>query len=681
MYWFRADNPLIFLLWLAVAAVWGVGGWLIASHAFRLEARERLIAGFGFGLICYLWFANLLGHWLHPTWTFLLAAFLVAGLGLAYAWKGERPLLDLNDLRAWRLLLLGLLLAWLFLRLAKGLAIFDDRKNISIVSTMAAGDIPPHHYMNSTFYFAYHYGFQLLGASLMRLGGLLPWSAFDLSKAIVGAYTLVLLGLFARRYVEPAWAAGIVAAVAAFSTGTRYLLLLAPASLMARIDPLIFVRSVDEVVGMPLSQAILQGLVLKDGPPAPFLYAFMNGIGWPLVMAIHAGPSTLSFAILLLAWMVAPRLKGPAAALILLILFSFWGLVWESSYGLFVIGGLGAALYWAWKGKWGQQPAVRWITLALVLSIPVALLQGGTITEMARGLFSGSEIALAASAEASAVGESASLAGFSLRWPPAVYSGHLSALSLFSPYQLLVAIFELGPLVLFAPWITWWAWKRYQEGDWMMGAAGLSAWTGFALPVFFSYQYDRDIVRFTKHGLMIWTLILGFMLWDSRTRWLRAIRIPAAIALGLMVFGGLAVAGTELTAASQSVLTEEGITGLDSRVAGEAWDRLRPGSEIFDPQTWRATMVTGRLTRVVASNMSFDYEHSTEWEELRSQPSVESLLESGYQYVYIDESWWAEIPETSRSSLSNSCVGVIAEKEQSEAGTFRRILDLGACKQ
>jgi hypothetical protein len=674
MYWFRADNPLIFALWLVVAAVWGVGGWLLATHAFRLEARERLVAGFGLGLIGYLWFANLLGRWLPPLLTFTLAALLVSVLGLAYAWKGERPLLDLKDLRSWQWLVLGLVLAWLFLRLAKGLAIFDDRKNISIVSTMAAGDIPPHHYMNSTFYFAYHYGFQLLGASLMRLGGLLPWSAFDLSKAIVGAYTLVLLGLFARRYLALPWAAWIVAGAVALSTGTRYLLLLAPPGLMARIDPLVFVRSVDEVVGMPLSQAILQGLVLKDGPPAPFLYAFMNGIGWPLVMAIHAGPSTLSFAILLLAWLVAPRMKGPSATLVLLILFSFWALVWESSYGLFLIAGLAAAAYWGWKRRWAGPPEVRWIALALVLSVPFALLQGGTITEMARNLL------LDAGSATQAAQESGSLAGFSFRWPPAVYSGHLSALSLFSPYQLLVAIFELGPVVLLAPWITWWAWQRFREGDWMLGATTLSAWVGFALPVFFSYEYDRDIVRFTKHGLMIWTLLLGFMLWDSSARWLRAMRIPSGITLALMAFGGLAITGTELTAASQSVLTEEGISALDSRVAGQVWDRLRPGGEIFDPQTWRATMVTGRLTRVVASAMSFDYEHSTEWEMLRAGPSVETMLESGYQYVYIDEAWWAEIPEASRASLSSGCVQVISEHTDGSLNAFRRILDLDPCR-
>jgi hypothetical protein len=112
----------------------------------------------------------------------------------------------------------------LFARLARGMGIFDEPKNLSIVSTMAAGDIPPHHYLNSTVLFAYHYGFQLLGASLVRLGGLQPWSAFDLSKAIAGAYLFLMLALFARRYLNIRWAGPVVAGVLAFVTGTRFLL-------------------------------------------------------------------------------------------------------------------------------------------------------------------------------------------------------------------------------------------------------------------------------------------------------------------------------------------------------------------------------------------------------------------------------------------------------------------------
>lgn len=675
MYWFRVENPWIFGLWLAVTGIWILGGWLIARYAFKLEGPERPLLGFGLGLSSYLFLCNLLGHWLPPEATFIGSAVLVLAIGAAYAWNGERPVLHWNDLKIWRWLLAGLVLALFFAQLARGLAIFDDRKNISIISTMAAGDIPPHHYMNSAFYFAYHYGFQLLGASMMRLGGLLPWSAFDLSKAIAGAYTLLLAALVGKRYVNHPRAGLVVAGVLALATGTRYLLLLAPAGLMARIDPVIGVRSVDAVVGMPLSKALLQGIWIDDGPPAPFIYAFMNGIGWPVVMAVHAGPSSMSLVILLMTWLLAPRLRRPAAVLILVMVFALWALVWESSYALFVVGGMVTGAYWLWRGRQNEEDMVKWVLMALAVSVPLALVQGGTITELARKIVTGAQ----ESAPLAGPVTEASLGGFSLRWPPAIYSGHLGAMSLFSPPALLVAILELGPVILFTPWITWWAWKRFRAGDWVLGALSLSAWVGFLLPVFFSYEYDRDIVRFSKHGLLIWTIALTLMVWENSPRWLRTIRYPAMIGLGLMVLGGLVIAGTELTAASQGVLTEEGINGLDSRVAQDTWDRLPPGSEVFDPQTWRATTLTGRLTRVVQGNMSYDYGHSPEWEQLWTDPSVEGMLEQGFRFVYIDEDWWKQIPEDARQSLSRDCVRVVSEHRYDELGQFRRLIDLGAC--
>lgn len=675
MYWFRVENPMIFGLWLGVAAFWILGGWLLARHAFRLEPGENLILGFGMGLSSYLWAANLLGHGFSPYLTFIGAAILVLGLGLAFAWKGQRPLLDWRDLGVWRWIVIGLLLVWVFARIARGLAIFDDRKNISIISTMAAGDIPPHHYMNSAVYFAYHYGFQLLGSSLVRLGGLLPWSAFDLSKAIAGAYTLLLAALLGKRHIAHPSGGLIVAGVLAFATGTRYLLLLAPAGLMAQIDPLIGVRSVDAVVGMPLSQAMLQGILIDDGPPGPLLYAFMNGVGWPVVMAVNAGPSSMSLVILLMTWLLAPRIRRPAAVIPLIVLFSFWALVWESSYGLFLIAGLFVGPYWLWKGRQGHTDLVPWAFLALIVSLPVALVQGGTITEVARQLVYGiQEVTPLLPGDAVAVG------GFSIRWPPAIYSGHLGALSIFSPLELLVAVVELGPIVLFTPWITWWALKRFHAGDWILGALVLSAWVGFILPVFFSYEYDRDIVRFTKHGVLVWTLALSLMLWENSPGWSRALRYAAVAGLSLMVLGGLVIAGTELTAASQVVLTEPGINGLDSRMAGEVWDRLPPDSEVFDAHTWRATMITGRLTRVVSGNKSYDYAHSTDWEQLKSDPTPDGFLDHGFRYVYIDEVWWNQISEASRSAMTHQCVQVVSEQRYSGLGQFRRLVDLEHCR-
>jgi uncharacterized membrane protein YjfL (UPF0719 family) len=102
-----------------------------------------------------------------------------------------------------------------------------------------------------------------------------------------------------------------------------------------------------------------------------------------------------------------------------------------------------------------------------------------------------------------------------LRSPPAVYSSHFGALEILSPIELFVAILEMGTIVLFAPLLTWWAWKRFRQGDWMLGLAVLGAWLGVLLPIFFSYEYDRDIARFTRYGTLVWTLVLAVMLFDS----------------------------------------------------------------------------------------------------------------------------------------------------------------------
>lgn len=675
MYWLRDGNPLAFVPWLITASVWIIGGWLLSTHAFRLKANERLMTGFGLGLVSYLWFVNLLGRWLSPTMTFIGGAFLVLALGLAFAWKGERPLLNWKDITLWRWILLAIFLVWMIILVAKGMAIFDDRKNISIISIMASGDIPPHHYMNSAVYFAYHYGFQLLGASLMRLGGLLPWSAFDLSKAIVGAYALLLAVLLGKRYTDRAWGGIVVAVVFALATGTRYLLLLVPQSLMAKIDPKIVVRSVDEVVGMPLSQAILQGIVIGDGPPAPFVYAYMNGIGWPVVMAINAGPSVLSLVILMLIWLLAPRIRRPASFFIMTLLFSTWALVWEASYGLILISGLIAILYWFLRERGGVDEMFKWIALALLLSIPIALLQGGTITEMVRRI--AGEIGTAATAVPEGAG---TFGGFSVHWPPVIYSGHLGAMSIFSPLKLFVGILELGPVVFFTPWITLWSWKRFRQGDWILGIIVLSAWIGFAVPIFLTYEYNRDIVRFSKHGLLIWTVLLVIIIWDQSFKWAEVFRYLAGIGLALMVFGGIVIASTELSAASKTVLSENVINGMDSRVSRDVWDELPVGSEVFDSRIWRATALTGRLTHVVMGKMSYDYGISPVWEQLRAKPSVEKMLDNGFRYVYIDEGWWAELPEESRASLSEVCVRVVTEYQDNERNQFRRLIDLENCK-
>jgi hypothetical protein len=659
MYWFRTGTPLSFIPWIALSLTWLIGGWLLATHAFRLERRERLIVGVGLGLVPYLWFTNILGHWLAPTLTFALAGILVLLIGVAFAWKGERPFLDWRDFEVYGLILIGLIIAWVFFRIGKGISLFDDRKNLSIISTIASGDIPPHFYMNPGFYFAYHYAFQLFGASMVRIGGLFPWSAFDFSKALVGAYSILLVFLLGKRYIKTNLGGVALSVVYTFAMGTRYLLLLLPTKLYSIVNASVQIGLVDS----PFSKALTEGLNITEGPPFPFNIAFLNSINsWPRFMGVQAGPSTLAAVILFLLWLLAFRTKRSSSFILLIIIYSVWGLTWEATYGLFVLGGLLIILYIWIREKhfftFSQE------SIALISSIPVVILQGGTITETLRN---------AIWENTAAISHATSKIAFSFRTPLAIPTTHLGELSIGSPVDMFIAFFEIGPVILFAPLITIWAWQRFQNRDWIIGILIISSWIGFIFPIFFEYSVDRDITRLMAYSLQVWTLLLVIFIWDYTGRWATTLKYAGAVALALMVFGGIVIAGTALTAAPRPVITR-GFTDLDAYTSREVWDELPKDSLVFDPSSWRATALTGRLTRSAISS----YVRLPEWEQLRRDPYLGDLVESGYDYVYVDEKWWQGISAESRESLSSACVQILSE-QLGRNDQFRRLLDISQC--
>ena len=664
MYWFRGSSLLSLLPWVISSLLWVIGGWLIATHAFRLERRERLLVGIGLGLSGYLWSVNALGHWLAPELAFLLGSVIVLLAGAAFAWRGQRPVLDPNDLREWPLLLVTLAMIWLFARIGRGTTLFDEWKNLSLISTMGAGDIPPHFYMNSGFYFMYHYGFQLFGASLMRLGNMLPWSAYDFSKAVVGALSISTAYLVGKRTIQNEWGGLAFAGVFTFATGTRYLLLLLPQRTLSLMD-----THIAFVDGTPFSKGLIAGWMGEPDIPFPFLQAFLNGIqSWPRFMSIQAGPNMLALLILLLVWLAYSRARHPASAIVFAVLFSLMALTWESSYVLVTIGGIAAAGYHILRSRSlrGLSP----MEIGLGLSIPVAAIQGGSMTEILRkALFPSSAGASLSQASTQASG----LAGFSLRWPPAIPSSHLTLLHLTSPTELLVAICEMGPIIFLIPWVTLWAWRRFRSGDQLYGLFLVSAWVGFLVPIFFLYQNDRDVTRLMAYSLFLWTLLLVILLFDTLWKRSRLFGLVSVAALSLMVYGGLIVSGISLAYASQS-LFGRGIEPMDTYIAGEYWDKLEPKSLIFDPRQWRAVALTGRLTDAALSTN----QPAPEWQALYDNPTIPDLLKAGYSYVYVDEIWWRGLQDRNKDSLNQPCVKTLSSEQFKLK--FRRLLDIRACQ-
>ncbi|MCW5874705.1 MAG: hypothetical protein KIS88_08700 [Anaerolineales bacterium] len=687
MYWFRDGSNLALLPWLAALLLSWLAGWLLATHSFKLNKNERLIAGLALGIVLSAWLLNVIGRWLPSELAFWAAPLILLLMAALVAWRSpQRPVLHREDLQIWPWLVAGLGMVWLFLLWSKGLALFDEHKNLSLISIMANGDIPPRYSLFPDVYLAYHYGFHLFAAGFMRLGGMLPWSAFDAAKAVTWGIALLLAAALGRRMTGTPWGGWATAAVLALASGVRYLLLVLPPSILLRADSLIQLQGTSALIGQPFSQALLAGWPVDGGPPMPYPFAFLNGILQPFVMA-HQGPTTFAVLILLLMWLLLPRLSGRVSIVCAAILMAMWALVWESSYALFAIGLVGfAGLYYLRKRTLGL-PYLPAALIALAVSAPMVLLQGGTFTEMARellGSFGGTGLRTAGGLAANwlpalpplAAEAGSGFLGFTFRWPLAIVSSHLGPLRIFSPVELLVALFELGPIVLFAPLLTVWAWRRAHAGEWLLGALTVAAWAGLLLPIVFQYEADRDISRLTSQALLIWALMLVFAVADRAARWSPGLRVAGIAALALACLGGLFVAGIQFTAASSTQLGA-GFDKLDAEFSSQVWGTFPDNARLLGP-LGSTTILTGQLS----GQLLGDAPAGSELALFEETPTLELLRLYQYDYLYIDSRWWQSLPEEMRlnTGLQNDCVVTLSEVWDNSHVNFRRLLDVSACK-
>ena len=441
MYWFYAAPGWGLVLWLLSMLLVTAGGWLVATHLFSLESRERVLVGLGIGLVSYLWIVNWIGRVLPPFWTFLLAALLVLVLGLAAAYPFRKPWLDLNDLKIGGWIAAGLVLFWIFLRISKGTGLFDEYKNLALISTMANGQIPAMAYYGQPLLLRYHYGFHFLGAGLMQLAHFAPWSAFDVSKAMVWSLSLLLAGLVGLRALRNRWAPVLMASAVAFAGGTRYLMLLLPSRVLAVMQEHVTLRG---IASGSLSAALASILPMEASPPIGYPFAFLSGISPTYVMA-HGGEQTIEPLLLMLAILLLQRSSRRLSVAFFAVLFSFWALASETSFALIAAGMLAlAVIRYMRHGK--SLEGIKEFTVpfvGLLLSIPLVLIEGGVISSMAQQLILGTPVTGPPGADAST-----GFVGFSPRWPPAILSGQLGSLPVTDPWALLAGILEMGIIVV-----------------------------------------------------------------------------------------------------------------------------------------------------------------------------------------------------------------------------------------
>ena len=672
MYWSRTGSPLDIFIFLILSLCWIIGGWLLVIGSGRFRKRESLTFGIASGLLLYILLVNALAHFFSSYVAFVLGATSVLLLGLWIARNSVKRWSDLINLRVlWQVVPLATLTVF-FTLMMRGLGVGDDYAHLPLVSTMATGDIPPHYSLFPNVYLPYHYALDLFAAGMVRVGGFFPWSAWDVSRAFVVSLTIVSTWLWLRRTTRSAKAAWLGTVLISFGMGARWLLTLLPAPWLNSISSDITLIGSSLATGKTLAEALFRSWVIDGGPPVPFPYAFANGILNPLTFD-WAGASSLPLLAILLIFMFSGR-RNLKPVGILLLGSAVLSLALSAEH-IFVLVELGvgiAALIFIFKQKTSfRQIASTFAGQLLLIVIAAGLLslvQGGVITEIARSIFTGTQGAGAAAS-----------GSFSLRWPPTFYDSHMGSLSILDWRQLVVLLFEAGPILLLFPVIISRMKNDFRHIRTFEFGFGIASFLGVIIPLFLNYVAARDIVRLTAFGLIAWMLLAIQPLWALVKRASVWKNISLGIGYAITVFGGLALFAYQTTAIFSPQVSSF-VTSMDSRISQTYWNQLTPQAMVFDPIGYRSQTLFGRL-----SIDAIDGFHKSQYVPYLAAPDPIELRKLGFDYIYIDKRYWDHLSPIYQQDLYASCTQVMKKLEKNNSATrelvdFRALIDITNCK-
>lgn len=669
MYWSRSSNLLEITQFLALTSCLAIGGWLVVTHAFRLRKNERLISGFATGLLLFIGVANLFANLLPVVTAFWAAALFVLFLGILAGWQSKRqPWLNIQDLRAWPQLIVLLLLIVLFAYIQRGLSLFDEYLHIPLTSIMAAGDIPPHFYLNPQVYFAYHYGIHILAASLVRLGTLFPWSALDLSKAVMIAFTLSLSWLFVKRLTRSNTAGLLGSFLISFGGGARWLLVLVPTSLLAWISAGVRMVNTGADTASNLMTALSSPWVIEGGGAVQFPFAFHNGMFVPVIFQLGSTGAMPHMTIILLLLLSPRRRFSSTGILVLSLLFATLALSAEHLFALLWVGIVLAAVISLVVRRRRNVPVprktiIQWVVV-LTISAVLSVIQGGFITESLR-----SSLQSLLNRQV----DSFNAYGFSLRWPPALLSGHLGSLSLFDIRHLIVLIAVLGPALLMIPIVIASIHKKRAGIDLLWIGLGISAVLSMIFPLIFQYDVDRSITRMPLTGM--WTfLLMGFpLIWCQLKQSALLPKVLAGFVYVLTVTAGAVIFIIQLSAIPHAQYTYF-VETVDTYTSKDYWNKLPTDVQVFDSVPHRAVTLFGNSARAYNTI----YEPMPEWEALVADPNPEFLANAGYDYIYIERAYWVSLSTEQKKSFQHPCIDVMLEEHQLD-GDYRILMNISAC--
>ncbi len=678
MYWSRTGNYLELFTWVLLNALIWIGGWLLCNHLFYLRRRERLFAGIASGMLLFLLFSNLLAYFIRLPGAYWAAASLVLGLGGVAAWRSnQRPRLPFRELLEWPQLLAFGTLFVLFVLINRGLALFDDYANLPLVSTIAAGDFPPHFSLNPKVVLDFHYGLHLLAASLVRIGGFFPWSALDIYKAFTIALAALLSVLWYRRLAPWKISAGLGGLFVLFAAGSRWLLLFIPETVLQKMSASLQMMGSALQSAPDLHTALISPWNIAGDGPIPFPFAFANGIISPLTLAMGSSaalPAVTMFLLLLLA----RRRWRPAPGLLYGLLLSSLILTSEPLFVILWAGILVAAIFrWLLAARRSSKPADRQPPAAC-LSWLWVLLPGPILAPTMGGVISAAFQRLAGQVTGTTVESGVYADQVALRWPPAILSSHLGSLSLLNPDHWLILLAEMGIAVLLGVFVTRAIPGYVRSGKLVMAGASLMAVMNFLTPMFLRFvERDRDISRLTGAALAIWMGLGLPYLWLAYRRSGKLTRVVAGAVYIIAIVGGLALFPAQMIAAAQTQPSDF-VQEEDAWMSRKYWDNLEPEDWVLDPlYPYRPPTLFARTTGPAYRNM---YVPLPEYRELVKRFDPVEMARAGYDYLYFDRETWQKLTAEQRRAFQNSCIHPVAE-QKAETGDFRRLLDISRCQK
>lgn len=650
-----------------LCAAWIVGGWLISRSAFQVARVEQILIGLVTGFVLDTLFANMLAQLLPVDTAFWLAALLVLLLGAALAWGMRRAELFSRALLSWQWLVLAILTG-IFTLTERGLAIFDDYAHLPTLSLIASGDIPPHFALNGEVVFHYHYFLMVFAAQLTRIAGLEVWKSIDVGRAFSFALSMMLVGVWVLRLTRSRTAGVLGAIFVSLAMGTRWILLLFPAPVMNWISQSITMLGSASQSAASLADALSQPWGVEGVGPVAFPFAFANGIYSPAILDMSGPNGTISVATTIFFLLTFNRWRGWRGALVTGLITATSALLTEFGLLMSLVSWGGVTLLYLIQHKTLRFPSSLWQWLLVIgLGNLLGAFQGGAFTDIVTGWLA--EFLGQASGSYQTV-------GFAFSFSPAIVSSHLGVLSLFRPQQLIVALCEIGPVILVFPLLAVWGIKAYRRQRWYEAVLILSSFLSLGT-VFFQYTGSAGVRNTSRLysfvelcGLYAFPLV---WMWVShraeRLKWLAA-GLAAA-----MMFGGVVILSVKLAAIQRPVYSNF-LSALDARMYDKYWDRLEPGAFLFDPEAYRGPTVFGRP----ALGFQTWFEADPQWTALYKNPDPYDLRQAGFSYAYVDNRYWQEIGEVGQRGLNDACV-VLVDGMSDAQENFRRLYDLKGCEK